>query len=362
MGSAASRTRTSSSRPPCSRRAAGVPVRVQWTRDDELRHAYIIRSARRRSPPGSTRTATCSRGATASRIRRSARRSRTVSRPGRATASSARACIDLPLAIPNARHRDWRRAGARSHRLDALGLQRPAGVRRAVASSPSSRTRPSGIRATCCSRCSARRASSTKHARCRQARQLRRAAREASASTSRRLHRVIERVTQMRRGWGKRAPNLGLAAHRSFLSYIAVVASADVARRAIAEAWIAVDAGVIVNADRVRAQMEGAFVFAMSIGDAWRADVASTARRSRPTSMTTGSSVCPKRRAQIHVDIVRRPPARWRRRARRASRRARDRERDLRRDRHAGCAGSRSRARSSRGHRRASSRRGQKTT
>jgi isoquinoline 1-oxidoreductase beta subunit len=32
----------------------------------------------------------------------------------------------------------------------------------------------------------------------------------------------------------------------------------------VEEAWIAVDAGRIVNADRVRSQMEGAFVFAMS--------------------------------------------------------------------------------------------------
>jgi len=76
-----------------------------------------------------------------------------------------------------------------------------------------------------------------------------------------RLHRVIARASDAA-GWGKRG-NLGLAAHRSFLSYIAVVASAD-ARGRIDEAWITVDAGIIVNADRVRAQMEGAFVFAMS--------------------------------------------------------------------------------------------------
>ncbi len=76
-----------------------------------------------------------------------------------------------------------------------------------------------------------------------------------------RYRNVIDRVTSAA-GWGKRG-DLGLAVHRSFLSYIAVVAAAD-PRGRITEAWVAIDAGLIVNADRVRSQMEGAFVFAMS--------------------------------------------------------------------------------------------------
>nr|HEX4313782.1 molybdopterin cofactor-binding domain-containing protein [Kofleriaceae bacterium] len=82
-----------------------------------------------------------------------------------------------------------------------------------------------------------------------------------------RLHRVIDRVTEAA-GWSKRgARALGLAAHRSFLTYVAVVAAVKRGARGepvVDEAWVAIDAGVVVNSDRVRSQMEGAFVFAMS--------------------------------------------------------------------------------------------------
>ena len=84
-----------------------------------------------------------------------------------------------------------------------------------------------------------------------------------------RYHRVIEHVTGAA-GWDaarKAGRALGLAVHRSFLSYIAVVAQVGKDPRGrirVEEAWIAADAGTIVNADRVRAQLEGAFLFAMS--------------------------------------------------------------------------------------------------
>jgi isoquinoline 1-oxidoreductase beta subunit len=84
-----------------------------------------------------------------------------------------------------------------------------------------------------------------------------------------RFHRVIERVTAAA-GWdGARGSGraLGLAVHRSFLSYIAIVAEVARGPRGdvrVTEAWIAADAGTIVNADRVRAQLEGAFLFGMT--------------------------------------------------------------------------------------------------
>lgn len=85
-----------------------------------------------------------------------------------------------------------------------------------------------------------------------------------------RLRGVIERVTQLSR-WSERKKEgraLGLAAHRSFLSYTAVVAS--VVRNpsgtvSVDEAWLVCDAGTVVNPDRVRAQMEGSVVFGMSL-------------------------------------------------------------------------------------------------
>ncbi len=85
-----------------------------------------------------------------------------------------------------------------------------------------------------------------------------------------RLHRVIDKVTQMA-GWDHARASgriLGLAAHRSFTTDVAVVVSAVRGPRGephIDEAWIAADAGLVVNPDRVRAQLEGAVVFGLSI-------------------------------------------------------------------------------------------------
>ncbi len=81
-----------------------------------------------------------------------------------------------------------------------------------------------------------------------------------------RLHRVIEKVTDMA-GWGKGERALGLAAHRSFLTYVAVVAQVAKGPRGeprVEEAWVAADAGLAVNPERVRYQLEGAFVFGLS--------------------------------------------------------------------------------------------------
>jgi isoquinoline 1-oxidoreductase beta subunit len=84
-----------------------------------------------------------------------------------------------------------------------------------------------------------------------------------------RLRRVIEKVTEMA-GWDaarKSGRALGLAAHRSFLTYVAVVAT--VTRDAqglvqVEEAWVAADAGMVINPDRVRSQLEGAVIFGIS--------------------------------------------------------------------------------------------------
>ncbi|WNG35623.1 xanthine dehydrogenase family protein molybdopterin-binding subunit [Archangium minus] len=85
-----------------------------------------------------------------------------------------------------------------------------------------------------------------------------------------RLRRVIERVTQLA-PWGDRKKEnraLGLAAHRSFLSYVAVVASVvrnPSGKLSVDEAWVVVDAGTVINPDRARAQMEGSVIFGMSL-------------------------------------------------------------------------------------------------
>jgi len=86
-----------------------------------------------------------------------------------------------------------------------------------------------------------------------------------------RLRRVVEVVAE-KSGWAKRKPEkgraLGFAAHRSFLSYIAVVADVvvdDKGRISIPRLDVAVDAGRVVHPERVRAQFEGAAVFGASL-------------------------------------------------------------------------------------------------
>jgi isoquinoline 1-oxidoreductase beta subunit len=85
-----------------------------------------------------------------------------------------------------------------------------------------------------------------------------------------RLRGVIERVTQLSR-WSERRQDgraLGLAAHRSFLSYAAAVASVVRAPNGglrVDEVWLVIDAGLVLNPDRVRAQMEGSVIFGLSL-------------------------------------------------------------------------------------------------
>jgi len=88
-----------------------------------------------------------------------------------------------------------------------------------------------------------------------------------------RLRRVVEIVVE-RSGWGKGAMGLGkgrgmgIAAHRSFLTYVATVVEVEVDSKGqvhIPNVWTAVDAGTIVSPDNVRNQFEGAAVFGTSL-------------------------------------------------------------------------------------------------
>ncbi len=84
-----------------------------------------------------------------------------------------------------------------------------------------------------------------------------------------RARRVIE-LAAKESGWGAPLPagrGRGIAMHRSFLSYVAMVVEADVAEDgtvSVPRATVAVDAGYVANPDRARAQMEGALIMAMS--------------------------------------------------------------------------------------------------
>ncbi|MEX2125222.1 MAG: molybdopterin cofactor-binding domain-containing protein [Woeseia sp.] len=81
---------------------------------------------------------------------------------------------------------------------------------------------------------------------------------------------VVNEVAEMA-GWGRELPDgegLGIAVHRSFLTTVGTVAHVRVdeaGKLHVEELWFAVDAGRVVNPDRVVAQMEGAGIFGMSL-------------------------------------------------------------------------------------------------
>jgi isoquinoline 1-oxidoreductase beta subunit len=86
-----------------------------------------------------------------------------------------------------------------------------------------------------------------------------------------RLRRVIELAAE-RSGWAnKKSGNgrgFGIAAHRSFLTYVAAVVEVEVDKSGqvrIPRVDLAVDAGTVISPERARSQFEGAAVFGTSI-------------------------------------------------------------------------------------------------
>lgn len=84
-----------------------------------------------------------------------------------------------------------------------------------------------------------------------------------------RLKNVINTVCE-KANWSQRHKQgryLGLAAHRSFLSYAAVIVEVEVSSSgswSIPKAYVALDAGTVVNPEHVRAQCEGGLIYGIS--------------------------------------------------------------------------------------------------
>jgi isoquinoline 1-oxidoreductase beta subunit len=85
-----------------------------------------------------------------------------------------------------------------------------------------------------------------------------------------RLRRVVETAAEGA-GWGKTLPKgrgLGIAAHRSFVTYTAAVVEvqvSDAGELTIPRVDIAVDCGPQINPERIRSQMEGAVIQGVSL-------------------------------------------------------------------------------------------------
>ncbi|MDC0745039.1 xanthine dehydrogenase family protein molybdopterin-binding subunit [Polyangium mundeleinium] len=123
-----------------------------------------------------------------------------------------------------------------------------------------------------------------------------------------RLRRVIERVTASANWSGRKKDGrgYGLAAHRSFVSYTAVVLAVVPDERnkvRVDEAWICMDAGLVVNQERAHAQMQGSVVMGISnalFGGITMKDGATQQSNFRDARIARIGEVPRK----IHVDLV----------------------------------------------------------
>ncbi len=85
-----------------------------------------------------------------------------------------------------------------------------------------------------------------------------------------RMKQVIKRVAK-ESGWGKSMPAgsaLGFAAHKSFLTYVACVVEVNVDENkkiSIPNVYYALDCGLAVNIDRIKSQFEGGAQFSASL-------------------------------------------------------------------------------------------------
>jgi isoquinoline 1-oxidoreductase subunit beta len=85
-----------------------------------------------------------------------------------------------------------------------------------------------------------------------------------------RLRKVVELVAE-KGGWGRSVPKghgLGIAAHRSFVSYIATiveVAVDDKGKFTVPRVDTAIDCGTYVNPERIQSQIEGAAIMGLSL-------------------------------------------------------------------------------------------------
>jgi isoquinoline 1-oxidoreductase beta subunit len=85
-----------------------------------------------------------------------------------------------------------------------------------------------------------------------------------------RLRRVVELVAD-KGGWGRSVPKghgLGIAVHRSFVSYIATIVEVSVddkGKLSVPRVDTAIDCGTFVNPERIESQIEGAAIMGLSL-------------------------------------------------------------------------------------------------
>ena len=287
-------------------RAAKAPVRVQWTREDEIRHAYYHTVSAQHLTAGLDGSG----GVVAWRHRLAYPSIGSTFAPKTVHPSAGelgQGVLDLPLAIPNVRVE----TGSAPGRIrigwlrSVCNIQQAFAVQSFIAELAHATNRdPRDMLMTILG--PARTVSPADQGVAKLGNYG--ASLETHPIDVARFHRVIERVTASAKWDTAKASGraLGLAVHRSFLTYVAVVAEVTRNPRGelrVDEAWIAADAGTIINADRVKAQLEGAFIFGMSaaLHGAITVKAGAVVQRNFRDYPVVRMSEVPR---QIHVDVV----------------------------------------------------------
>jgi len=236
----------------------GRPVKMVWTRDDDVRHGFYHAISAQRVEVGLD-----ANGRVQAWDHRAAYPSLMEAASGRPTDAATSFEVGLvmqqPLTVPNLRIRSgdapahvrigWLRSVTSIQHAFAVGSmideiaaetgRRPDEVWFDLFGS----TRPPGAAAD---------------------------AQEPDGTDAARLEGVFRRVVQMSE-YGRELPDrtgIGLAAWRSFGSFTAAALEVHVTEDGdvrVPRAWTAIDCGLAVAPDRARAQMEGAIVFGLSI-------------------------------------------------------------------------------------------------
>ena len=243
-------------------RAVGAPVREQWTRDDDLRHGYYLPANAQRLEAGLDE-----RGRIIAWLHRTSFTAlATMFDPAKTQADGwelAEGVTESPLAVPSVRCEyaeaplpgrcGWLRGVHNNAHAFAVGsfideLARARG------------DDPRDLMLALLGPARTWSAADLGIAQLQDAR--------FPIDAGRQAH-VIERACQLA-GWTERRAAgraVGLASHRTERSYAAWVVELVAAPEGfrVAEAWGVIDAGRVLNPDRVRAQMEGALAFGLSL-------------------------------------------------------------------------------------------------
>lgn len=248
-------------------KAAGRPVKVTWTREDDIRHGYFHSVSAQRLRAGLDAdgnvlawqqcTAFPSIGSTFDA---------SVTGPG--DGELGLGCIDTPYAVPNMRIE----AGDAPAHLRIGWLRSVSNVYHAFASAcfVDELAQEAGLDPVAQLRKLLGPARHVDPAADGAAYENYGQSLETHPIDTGRITAVLDKAAELS-DWGRELPQgkgLGIAVHRSFLSTVGTVAEVSVDESgniSVDEIWMVIDAGRVINPDRVTAQMEGAAIFGMSL-------------------------------------------------------------------------------------------------